>query len=184
MLNIMTAPQDGGAEVPPREDGEEFQHVLLYGDNQMAFADRLGELIGLVIPDYDELPDTPSGDEEALIQRHRHLAGVANAVQADYNAKAVQRGLLDPNTTDENLLTATAHDRVNPWPGVLNGDDPRPSFNWDHPLPIVLIVTDYDPFVPSRSLPTGNVVLLDPSDEARYLESLTRLGLVTYMRRG
>jgi hypothetical protein len=183
MRTIVTAAPDEDIDSPDHPAGEDFQHVLLYGDGKAAFADDLGELIDLIIPGYGGLPDTPEGDEDALIQRHKHLADVANAVQSDYNAQAIQRGLLEPDTTDENILTATAHDRSEPWSGIYAVGSDSPRYAWDGPFPLVLIATDYAPYVEERPTPTGSVILLDPADEAKYLDSLTKLGLVSYMRR-
>ena len=183
MRTILTVSPDEELDAPDSPDGESYQHALLYGDSQAAFADRLSELIDLILPGYGDLAETPEGDDEALIQRHRHLVEVANSVQADYNHQAVDRGLLDPATTDENLLTATAHDRAQSWSGLHSEGSDRPGFNWDLAFPLVLIATDYAPYVADRPTPTGTVVLLDPYDETTYLESLNRLGFVTYMRR-
>ena len=85
MRTILTVHPDEELDAPDSPDGESYQHALLYGDSQAAFADQLSELIDLILPGYGDLAETPEGDDEALIQRHRHLAEVANAVQADYN---------------------------------------------------------------------------------------------------
>jgi len=188
-MRTIVNPEDGELTVPEHpEPGEQFEHAMIYGNGSIAFADTLGELIDLIIPDYSALSDDPSGDDLALLARHDHMAGVANAVQADFNTQAVERGLFDVASADENLLTATTHDRHEPWSGSLpTGPDGAPladagDYGWTQPFPLVLIATDYSPYC-ERPTPSGEVILLDPYDEQTYLASLTSLGFVQYMSR-
>jgi len=180
---IETTEDDAGAIAPAHPvDGERYEHSLLYGERTIAFADSLGELIDLILPGYAALPDDPSGDDAALIARHDHIAQVANAIQGGFNEQASERGLLDMATADENLTTALGHDRSLPWSGMVDGAG-ESSYVWQSDIPLVLLTTDYAPFT-DRPSPQGEaIVMLDPSDEATYLASLTKLGLVQYMRR-
>lgn len=182
MRTIVTL-DDDEIVVPPHPEGGIFLHVLLFGADQAAFADYAGELIDVILPGYGDLADTGEGDDDALIQRARHLALVANAVQSDFNIQAIERQLVDMDSADENVLTALVHDRSEPWSGIY-ADDPEDdsvSYHWDNPVPLVLVATDYAPYVPERPTPTGSVRLLDPIDEITYLKALTDLGLVNYM---
>ena len=48
---------------------------------------------------------------------------------------------------------------------------------WDDAVPLTLVATDYAPFT-DVGAPTGNVRVIDPSDERTFCESLDALGLV------
>ena len=51
---------------------------------------------------------------------------------------------------------------------------------WQHPVPLVLIHTDYEPFTPLPR-PGGRVISLRPAQEHDYLASLAEAGLIQYL---
>lgn len=72
----------------------------------------------------------------------------------------------------EESLTALLSDKTVPVEGFES---------WDHEtVPLVLLATDYDPYVPDRPAPTGNIVWIDPSDETAFLNSLSNLGVINF----
>ena len=157
--------------LPEQEDGSAWPFTLTSGGVTL-FADHCRDIIAALIPGYADLPDTQEGRDEALIARHSLCVQVASFTQAALLADAASEGAFDPTVESEDVLTVLFQDKLVP---VEDVDE------WDHKVvPLVLIATDYDPFVESRPLVGGNVLWLDPSNELDLLTSLSALGSIDF----
>ena len=85
-------------------------------------------------------------------------------------AAAASRGDFDAGRTDEEDLTALLADKATPCSHV----------EWSHLVPLVLIDTDYEPYMP-RPRSGGRVIYLRPAQEHDYLASLAEAGLIQYL---
>lgn len=151
-------------EFPVSPTGSLFRYALVRGE-MTSFSDDLSDLVGAVIPGYSSLID----DEAALLARWQCSAATATQVQ---QLIAAGEGL-DPAVESEDVLTAVFTDRANPLPVELVGA------SWDHPVPLVLLATDYEPFT-SAARPSGNVRFIDSSTERAFLRSLADLGVLSF----
>lgn len=104
-------------------------------------------------------------DDEAiaLIARYEHAVTLAGGVQTDLLLE--NPGIV---LTDEELA-------------ILSEDKSAPLFDgeWTADVPLVLVATDYAPYVADRMPPTGNIVWINPADETQFLISLAEVGVVT-----
>lgn len=162
--------QDVPDVLPTQHDGTDYPYLLFAG-NQMHASDNVTDLIGAVIAGYDDIEQTPDGNEDALWQRYLHAVAMANFVQKSVVAQGGIDKTFDLNQLNEDDINALLQDRGLP---VSDVD------KWNHDVPLVLIATDYAPFGTLRSKPEGNVLWIDPSLENKYLQSLSELGLVNF----
>ena len=137
--------------------------------------DPPSELCGALIEDYDPAAitqrlsdeDVPADQLEAQVTgeldelRILHTVGIQVRLQADINAHepihqlpADQQQVLRGNRVTQPAITL-----------------------WDAAVPLVLSAHDYRP-EGELARPTGNIIWLDPRDEATFLESLASAGLV------
>jgi hypothetical protein len=156
--------------------GDLYRYELTYdGDHRRAYADSLTELCGALIEGYepseitdrllsegvpvDRLEDLVGGELDEM--RIVHTVGVQVRLQADINAQASLEDLreLQVATLRGDRVTQPAVDR------------------WDAPVPLVLSTHDYQP-QGDRPRPDGNIIWLDPRDEATFLGTLEAAGLV------
>ena len=156
--------------LPVQEDGSDYPYLLFAG-NQMHASNTVTDLVGAIIEGYDDIDQSPEGNDDALWQRYLHAVAMANFIQKSFIVKSTKDGRLDVNKLDENDLNALMGERNLPVTDVEK---------WNHNVPLVLIATDYAPFGTLRSKPEGNIMWLDPSLENQYLLSLANLGLVNY----
>ena len=96
--------------------------------------------------------------------------GHRGQLQETLLAAAAERGDFDAARADEATLNALLADKTTPYPGR----------HWRHPVPLVLIDTDYERFT-VRPRPDGRVIYLRPAQEHDYLASLAEAGLVQYL---
>ncbi len=176
MIIIRRNPADPPREPPTTKGGGQYRYELSYdGDHRRAYADTLTELCSALIEDYDpaaitqrlvdeyvladELEAQVTGELDEL--RILHTVGIQVRLQADINAHEP----IDQLPADQQQ--------------VLRGDRvTQPAITrWDAPVPLVLSTHDY---LPEGELarPTGNIIWLDPRDEATFLESLASAGIV------
>ena len=132
-------------------------------------------LVEQVIDGYADIPDTDEGHDEALIARYEFLRLLANNLQSSLCADAANNTDFDPNKLSQDELEALFNDRAEPFMGV-EGDDGEVFFNWTHPVPLVVIDTDYEPYT-DRPAPEGRVVSLNPATEVTFLKSLDTAGV-------
>lgn len=178
MLESVAA--DSDITLPDHPDGPGgWAYAVVDKDGQVIFADNTGELVALFVQGYADIPGNDAGHDLALVARYEALVEIAERSQRFLVDEAVERGTLDPLEAGEDVLTALFAPRERPW-GGMEGPDGQVSFEWDGPVPLVLIATDYAPFT-GRPSPTGNVVFLDPSTELSFMVSLDTLGLVKFM---
>lgn len=177
MLQVLPPP-DVCPEVPPHPEGGEWIHQIGIGDGGLIISDSATEVVGYIVPGYDELADNDAGHDEALGLRYDFLVEVANIAQEYYRSWGASEGLWDPSEESEDVLTALYSDRSKPFEGI-----PGPAgieLEWTHEIPLLLFVTDYDPYVPRRQPPSGRIVWLDPSDEMSFLQSITKLNIISH----
>lgn len=142
-------------------------------------ADTIGDICGALMDGYAQIPAGDDGDREALLARWAYAAGLAQQLQETLAGLAHNRGrwqLGDPASDTATLLEDTSDTAVEEF---LIGDRHQPVDNvaaWQHPVPLVLITTDYAPHT-RRTRPDGNIIWLDPYTETSLLHSLTTAGL-------
>lgn len=166
-------------EPPLKDDGSKYPYLLIH-ESTATFADSATELVGSIIPDYDDLlgrPNDAETIEAALGMRYDQAVSVATAVQAGKIFLASEAGEFDLSDTDEETLTALLCERTIPYTGLST--EPADQLQWNHTVPLVLIDVDYAPFT-DRPRPTGRILWVRPSIETAYLESLDDLDVVLY----
>jgi hypothetical protein len=140
-----------------RPDGTRYRYEMICnGGSQRAYADSMTELIGALIPDY-----VPMTDNESNVARLRYSKNLEAALQAQFL-------MADPDAVTDEQRDVLLTSRRDP----LNID------HWDANVPLVAVTIDYEPYYPLPQ-PTGNVVWIDPSDEATFLYSLNDLGHIS-----
>lgn len=150
-----------------REDGSPYPYALIQGSVTI-YCDGPGDVIAHLIEGYGDIPETPEGDDQALIARVQQAIHIATFIQAAKAHDKYTEGLFDPENESEEVTTALFADRTIP---VLVDE-------WNHEVPLVLITTDYAPYVNANTPPKGNVWWVDPSDEALFVHSLNALGVI------
>ncbi len=176
MIIITRNPNDPPPEPPASKTGQSYRYELTYNaDHRRAYADNLTELCGALIEGYDpdEITqrlvdeDVPDEQLEALVTgeldelRIVHSVGIQVRLQAEINAQA-PIDQLPPNQ-----LQLLRGDRVT-----------QPLIDsWESDVPLVLSAHDYQPNG-DKPRPTGNIIWLEPRDEATYISSLEAAGLV------
>lgn len=179
----ITAAADAEQEllVPAHPTDGEWTHVLQHADGEVTFADSATDLVGVLIPGYDDIGHDAAGNDAALLSRYDAMLAVAATAQQSFNEQAISAGTLDVDSAAEDVLTTLFCDKSVPFIG-LPGPNGSLLHAWEDEVPLVLIVTDYAPFTDTPR-PTGRIVWLDPSLETSYLESLAALGAVDYRTR-
>ncbi len=153
---------------PVSPTGAAHRFALVRGETT-TFSDSMADLVGSIIPGYGATTD----DETALLERWQCAAATATGVQQLFAAAEA----LDPAVETEDILTAIFTDRANPLPQAA-----LTAGAWTHPVPLVLLATDYEPFT-SAPAPRGNVVFIDSSTERAFLHTLAALGLCQFYSR-
>ena len=169
MPATITAEPQTETRLPARPDGTAWPLLLVRGGD-VTGADTAGELLALLIPGYEQLADDDAGHDEALWRRYESAVATAGELQETLLAAAGLRGDFDARRAGEATLTALLADKT--LPSICT--------DWRHPVPLVLIDTDYDPFTP-RPRPEGRVIYLRPTQEHDYLASLAEAGLIQYL---
>ena len=175
---IATGP-DTETRLPARPDGSPWPLLLVHGGD-MTGADTAGELLAVLMPGYQNLPDDDAdhdaaghdeaGHDEALWRRYESAVATASQLQETLLATAAVHGDFDAAQAGEGTLTALLADKT----------VPTSCTEWRCAVPLVLIDTDYAPFTP-RPRPDGRVIYLRPAQEHDYLASLAEAGLIQYL---
>ena len=181
-MATITVPATQVSVTPPEHpDGGDWVYLLMFPTGELCYSDNLGEIVVQTIQDdrYQDLltDDSDAAHDECLFMRYEELCDLGNKVQAYLVEEGVERGAIDLTQVGDDVLTALFSDRRAPFAGVRR--DGTTSFDWVEDVPLVAIATDYAPFT-SRPMPTGRVVLLDPSSEMGYCLSLAALGLIEF----
>lgn len=159
--NQVPTPETG---LPTREDGSLYRFELVYaGFTARAYADTHADLINYLIDGYSTMSQTE--------QWHARLAYMARAqtiVQASLNTHP--------------LFGSLPHDQKT----ILQGSrhEPIAVASWDCPVPLILIASHYKPAgdIEKPRAVDGmppNVIYVDPSDDATFLESLHDISVVS-----
>lgn len=143
------------------ENPEGYDNAMLLGDHTY-YGDMLTDLVAVVLgnEDYPELDD-----DDATYERYLYMVKVANAMTAAAN--------------EANFEWFESLDELDFNAVMLSRDEVADLglSEWNHDVPLHLVSLDFRPstdVVP----PTGNVLMLNPYDEATFLRTLDALGLV------
>jgi hypothetical protein len=172
IIDAPTTPDEEAAfEAPRRPDGLWFAHMMIH-DGRYIYADTFTELVGAIIDDYDGIPATREGDEEAWIQRYLYGASIIAVLQSEINAQAAGNGALAQCTPEQ--IEVLFKDKQQPFVGV----DGYP--HWDCPVPLIVIDAHYVPVNEEHPAPTGRVAVFAIDTEDQFIMSLDRFGLIGY----
>lgn len=124
------------------------------------FADSLSDIVGVLIPGYNDLDDE-GDDDPHLNARIDFLVPLARRAQELVLADLAARDVHLP--VDE--LNAA----------LLDKEKPTSLERWNPAEPLILLATTYEPFTDSHA-PEGAVTWLDPTNEVELLRSLSKIG--------
>lgn len=173
------------AYVPPpslKEDGSNYRWRMFFdGNSAIADTDDLAELVNLLFPGYTELED----EDERLTARMRIAHGVQRQLRVSILANITQE--------EEEALTDEER-RLLYWSETIDPTAPEGAegelWMWNSDIPLVLLDYWYRPF--SSYLPPlskhgdfadpPNIIWLRVGNDRALLESLTRVGFVTFGR--
>ena len=176
MIIISRDPQMPPPVPPVSDTGDPYRYELTYsGDYYRAYADSLTELCSALIEGYDPAgiaeqlrrQDVTPGRLEQLVTATLDELRIVHAVSVQVRLQA------DINTGFD--LDDVPAEQVR----VLRGDRvTQPAISqWDSPVPLVLSTHDYQPDG-DLAVPDGNIIWLDPRDEAAMLTTFQTAGLV------
>ena len=179
MPATITAEPHTETRLPARPDGTPWPLLLIHGGD-VTGANTAAELLAVLMPGYDQIPEVDgdqdaagheeAGHDEALWRRYESAVATATQLQETLLATAAVQGDFDAAHADGSTLTALLADKTIPCSCA----------QWRHPVPLVLIDTDYEPFT-ARPRPDGRVIYLRPAQEHDYLASLAEAGLIQYL---
>ncbi len=181
-----------GAPAHPEGEGRQWKYVVVAMNGVTYFSDTATEIIEATLEGYKELRHEDRngepeffdvGDDLALIARYDDLVRYSTALQESILATAIERDGFDPASVSEEVLTTLIAERIVPFEGIPLSDQPgdqRVDLEWNQPVPLVLIASDYLPFT-ERQVPTGNIIWLDPTTELTYLRSLNSVGVLSML---
>ncbi|WP_375000094.1 hypothetical protein [Aeromicrobium sp. CTD01-1L150] len=168
-MTVLTAPWPSDS-LPQREDETAWPFALVAGDDPdsatILLSDSVTELVAQVIPGY------PDDHDSALVARYQTAVATANDLQRAFVSESVRSDKLDLTDLDEDTLNLLLGNRAIPV-------DAETHLRWDGEPPLVLIATDYAPFT-ARTPIAGNVLWLDPSDEATFMRTLANVGVLEF----
>jgi hypothetical protein len=153
--------------LPVHEDGTPFAFAAFLGEN-IIMGDSRTDIVAGIIDGYGDIPDTEEGHLEALVARYEFAVGTADIHQQIIAAEKLNSGEFDHTVEDEGILTSIFSSRRERQPEMAS---------WDHPVPLVLVGTDYAPYT-TLPRPEGNVQWIDPYNETTLLASLAALDLI------
>lgn len=169
MSSITFQGADGFPEqIPTREDGTPYPFAMAANNNVM-LAETRTELVESLIIGYDQLGVDEASTDERLWLRYQSLVAFGNAFQGALAAAAQEAGDFDMSNESEDVVTAL----------MLPKDQKIDEIaRWDHKVPLVLLASNYAPYM-SSPLPEGeNVIVLDPINETTYLDSLHKAEII------
>jgi len=180
-----TEPED--IVVPEHPEGGEFTYAIFTNDGSAIYTDSLIEAVAQNMPGYGELAelveasehDADDAADEMLGMRYDDLMISADALQRWMIADAAENGRIDLEKIGDQALSALMNERIVPFEGI-EGHDGTVSYTWEYEVPLILFVTDYQPYT-SRTQPEGKIIWIDPSTELTYLQSLDTLGVIDFM---
>ena len=157
-------------ETPARDEGR-WPHVLLTS-SEAHYAERAGELVALYVPGYADADD----DLDAAARLAEGSVDLATKVQDAAFQRAVAAGQID--LSDEALLTLLNTDKHIPVPTLDDGS----VLEYTEACPLVISSAAYvDESGDEMPHPSGNVIVIDGSDEVAFLRSLAGAGVHGYV---
>lgn len=192
MTSILTANNRAGRDnVAPapelHEDGSSFQWRMFFNSNaEIVDADTTGECLSYLIENY--LSYSP----EDRLDLRKDLARGVQQMARSVIAAAVQPGEVERWEWD--LLVWGDENSQDPYGWGDGSSTPGEEYDpeiidiWGNKHPLVLVTTNYAPFTDvARPMSTEgdyefvkNIIWIDPSEELRFLQSLSRIGYITF----
>ena len=153
-------------EIPVHYSGP-WPFVFVVPDGTAVFADTRTEIVDAVIDGYGSLPEPDGEDDPAFEARIDSLAGLGSQAQAGILAGLDDGEDILPRL-DDGKLTALFTPKDS-WP--------IPILSWDEQIPLILLVTNFEPYTVEPAPSGERIVWLDPTTETGYLDSLAKLGV-------
>lgn len=157
MVAIVT--QDA-VHIPKHPEDGSWMVAWVTEDGAAIFADSLSDIVGEIIPGYNDLDDDHP-DDLHLQARIDMLAPLAARAQAVVLAELASQEV----HLSEAELNAALRDKELP-AGIAR---------WNPAEPLILLTTAYDPYT-DEPKPEGSILWIDPTNEAAFLSSLNKLG--------
>lgn len=159
---------------PTHPAGGQWSHVLALHDGSTVYADTAAEVVEELIEGY---PTLDAGARlSARVRLAEEMAALAQDLRID---QAVARGVLDPADPEQAALVEILRADKSASLLLELDDAPGDQAPW-LPLPELVLVTSS--YAPHTSYPAveGNVVWVDPSDDAALLASFRTVGVFDY----
>lgn len=150
----------GAIQKPEHPEQRPWLVVWVARNGDAIFADSLSDIVGVLIPGYEEFDDEDD-DDPHLNARIDSLVSQASKAQSLILADLAHREI---RLTDEELNAA-----------LLNKEMPVNLTRWNPSDALILLTTTYEPFTDAPA-PEGAILWLDPTNEAAYLGSLNKIG--------
>ena len=149
MPATITATPDTETRLPARPDGAPWPLLLVHGD-RVTGADTAGELLAVLIPGYDRLADVYEGRTTRVTTRR--CGGGTNPRSPP--PASCRRPCSPPPRCTATSTRPTPTRRPSPRCSPTRRASSTRTV-WRHPVPLVLIDTDYQPFT-ARPRPDGH----------------------------
>jgi hypothetical protein len=148
-----TTAADNAPPPPTRPDGSLWPLQMIYDDGwRRAFGDTTADLVGALADGYDTMGDTQRAETRRRVAENARTRLIVKMMVGS-------RWVFLDDTQKQTLSGRNV---------------PLPA-EWHHELPIVVVG---DP----GSAPSGNVVVIDPTDDTTLVESLAAAGVVGLYR--
>lgn len=161
--------ETGPISVPPARDGGDRPIIAIYGPLGRS-CERFGEVVGLIVPEYDDVEDRIEDSPDAIALRIEAAMRFADQLQIAYAAEATPEVVAALTDAEGEAIFSDAP-----------GQRPYIGLVWSSTLPLVLLDVDYQPYTPIPAPTTagdGRVVYICPSSEQAFVESLAALGMI------
>ncbi|MHB8318082.1 MAG: hypothetical protein ACYDEP_02450 [Acidimicrobiales bacterium] len=183
IVTVEVDAENGEIDIPKHPDGGEYTYAICTAHGEAVFTDSLVEALAQQIPGYADFVSRASGTDSALDEllglRYDDLRLYADALQRWMIDDAIENGKIDVTSIGDQKLSALMNERLIPFEGIEE-DDGTADFTWECKVPLILFVTDYEPYT-NRPQPDGQIMWLDPSTELTYMQSLDTLGVVDFL---
>jgi hypothetical protein len=174
----------GGIE-PLSPHGEAWPYVLQV-QAVTYYADDLPSLVEIFIPGYTEIKRSSESGMTLVADRqamslNTSLIEYASSVQRHLVDMALKQKIISFSQPPNEVQRVLTRSKGLPFDGLLSQDSL--DYHWDHVVPLILFVTDYEPYS-DRPKPTGqNLIFVDSSNERTFLDSLSILDICRFFVR-